>query len=127
MQGFRAVVLVALLGLAACKRGNVDTTKDYYEDSEAPEYQDYEVNGSAQRIPWNEVPPGRRFSVRKEQGKDGVWRAVVRVPIVRIVITTHDKDGNPVDPASDKVFDGRFIEHTLNPEYTRTGIAGSRH
>jgi len=127
MRIWKAGLFAVLLGLAACKRGNVDTTKDYYEDSEAPEYQDYEVNGNMQRIPWKEVPENRRYLTTEEKGKDGVWRDVVRVPIIRVEIQTLDKDGNPVDPKSDKVVEGRGAKYGLNPKHVQTSILGGRH
>jgi len=125
MQGFRAVVLLALLGLAACKRGNVDTTKDYYEDSEAPEYQDYILNGVETRIPWKDVPESRRYSIT--MSSDGLLTVKARVPIIKIVVLAHDKEGKPVDPREQEAWDGRYVEYTLNPKYELRGILGSRH
>lgn len=118
-----AWMLVALLGLSACKRGTVDTTKDVYDDSEAPEFQIYELNGTTTQIPWKDVPEGGRW-ITERDGKSGYK---VRVPIVRSIVWAHDKDGNPVKPAGrGTVWDGRYQEIGLNPKYVRTGIMGER-
>jgi hypothetical protein len=95
------LLTVGLVGLAACGRGTVDTTKDVYDDSEAPEYQIYVVNGEERKIPWKEVASTYgRGSSTKTKDSHLPWTVYkVRVPIVKVEIWAHDKDGNPMDPA----------------------------
>ncbi len=122
------LLTVGLVGLAACGRGTVDTTKDVYDDSEAPEYQIYRVNEEERKIPWRDVPEGRRWLSRIDEDSHLPWTVYkTRVPIVKSEVWAHDKDGNPVDPAKGKVWDGRFMETGLNPKHVRTGILGERH
>lgn len=123
----KAAAALILMGLGACKRGTMDTTKDVYDDSDAPEYQIYEVNGEVKKIPWNEVPEERRWFTEPADSKLPWKTYKVHVPIVSILITAKDKDGNPVDPDGKQVWDGRFLWRGLNPSHSRTGILGNRH
>lgn len=118
-----AWMVVALLGLSACRIGNVDTTKDVYDDSDAPEYQIYVVNGTTTQIPWKDVPLGRQWL---SQGSPDGSGYTVHVPIVRVEVWANDKDGKPVEPGKGDVWDGRKEEIGLNPKHMRTGILGRR-
>ena len=121
------LLTVRLVGLAACGRGTVDTTKDVYDDSEAPEYQIYVVNGEQRKIPWKEVASHAWF-IDEDEDSHLPWTVYkVRVPIVKVEIWAHDKEGNPIDPDKGKVWDGRFIKTGLNPKHIMTGFMGERH
>lgn len=67
MSALRVGLFIAAflsLPLASCKRGPVDTTKHYYDDDEAPEYQIQIVNGEEKKVPWAEVPEAQRGRAR---------------------------------------------------------------
>ena len=126
MRIWKAMLFIVLMGLAACKRGTVDTTKDVYEDWEAPAYQIYVLNGEETRIPWKEVPEGRQwiFQVDDDSVLPGK-RYKYRVPIVRVEIVSLDEDGHPVPP--EQAWGTRSIRHGLNPKHVETGIGGKQH
>jgi hypothetical protein len=109
-----AIAAAALLINCGRKAGTVDTTKDVYEDSEAPKEQIYEVNGVATTIPWEKVPPKDRWEIDYAPGGKGFKS---RVPIIKIMVLSWDKDGHPVPPEN-----GYRVEtthETLNPKYWR--------
>lgn len=122
MKRVFALGLAGLLGLSGCRRGTVDTTKDVYDDSDAPEFQIYELNGTTTQIPWENVPVGRRWL--SEGDSDGGYKW--RVPIVRVEVTANDKDGNPCEAVKGKVWEGYSQEIGLNPKYVRTAMLGER-
>ena len=127
MRAVLVVAVLGVLGLSACKR-TVDMTKDVYDDSDAPEYQTYVVNGTTTMIPWDEVPPGRQWFTEKDTTSILPWvQYRVHVPIVRVDITALDKDNKPVDPGSGKVWQGGMSEKGLNPRHTRCALLGNAH
>lgn len=112
----KAIAMLAagalLLGCGR-KAGTVDTTKDVYEDSEAPKAQIYEFNGVATSIPWEQVPPKDRWSI--DYAPDGkTYKS--RVPILKITVHAWDKDGRPVPP-NGKGYRVEVTKETLNPKY----------
>ncbi|MFO0591369.1 MAG: hypothetical protein U0441_27725 [Polyangiaceae bacterium] len=120
-----ALMLGVLFGLSACKRGEVDTTKDVYSDWDAPEYQLYVVNGTTTQIPWDEVPEGRQWFTEKDTTSILPWvQYRVHVPIVRVDVSALDKEGNPVDPKSGDVWQGGQSERGLNPRHMRCTLMG---
>ncbi len=101
----------------------MDTTKDYYDDSESPAEQVHVLNGVEQKIPWNDVPPLQRFILEYDDPPGKTPK--VRVPIVRVETTSLDKENRPVP--MDKAFWYQTTEFGLNPKYKRRGMGGSKH
>jgi hypothetical protein len=118
-----ALLAGATLLTTSCRcgklRGNVDTTKDYYDDDEAPEYQVQVVNGVETKVPWAAVPEGARYFTELDP-TTGKLR--VRVPIVRSITTSLDAERRPVP--TDKAFYFVFEEVGLNPKHHRNAIGG---
>jgi hypothetical protein len=113
------VALVAALVLYLFVRGPVDTTKDYYDDSEAPEYQVRIRSGVETRVPWAEVPEDSRYFTSFEA--DSVL-PTQRIPIVKIEVTTFDENGKPDDRESP--YGIVTVETGLNPRHVRHARGG---
>jgi hypothetical protein len=116
----RALALAALFSLSACHRGAVDTTKTYYEDSEAPAFQVQITNGVEKHVPWAEVPEANRYILEYDDPPGP--RPRVRVPIVKVTTVARDEKGNPAPP--DQAYTYRYVEEGLNPKYKRDGMGG---
>lgn len=115
--------LALLAGAGACSGGTVDTTKDYYEDSEAPPFQEQISNGETKLVPWKDVPEPSRFIVEWDDPPRD--RPKVRVPIVKVVTTSLDEKNRPVP--IEKAHWYQVKEYGLNPKYERRGMGGSKH
>jgi hypothetical protein len=118
-----AFFFALLLSLSACNRGAVNTTKTYYEDSEAPAFQVQIENGVEKKVPWADVPEANRYILEYDRPRGP--KPKVRVPIVRVEMTSLDEKGQPVPP--DKAYRYEYTEIGLNPEYKRRGMGGSAH
>lgn len=121
----RMTVLVTMMVTAACSpqgKAGVDTTKLIYRDDEAPKEQIYVVNGVETAIPWAKVPESQRWiKVYQDGGKS----YEVRVPIVRIEVSSRDREGRPVPEKQ-----GYEVSHTLiglNPTRTMHVYYGHAH
>lgn len=114
-----AAALVAALLLYLFVRGPVDTTKDYYDDSEAPEYQVRIRNGVETRVPWDAVPEEYRYFTSFEA--DSVF-PTQRIPIVKIEVTTFDEDGKPDE--RERPYGIVTVETGLNPRHVRHARGG---
>lgn len=99
----------------------VDTTKDVYEDSEAPKVLVYVENGVAEEIPWEKVPPESRWLTAWNE--DGTYKH--RVPVVRVEMTSTDKQGKPVP--SNQGWEVNGITYGLNPKYVVHSYYGNAH
>ena len=117
-----AALLAALL-LSACHRGPVDTTKTYYEDSEAPEFQVQITNGMEKKVPWAEVPEPNRWFLEYD-GPPGS-KPKVRVPIVKVTTISIDPQGKPMPLEEAHIYE--VTEEGLNPAFKRRGLGGSAH
>ena len=117
-QGLTCGLVIAIQG--ACKGAAVDTSRVYYEDSEAPEYQLQIINGVKKKVPWRDVPPPSRYIVEWDVPPGPKPR--VRIPIVEVHITAMDKQGRPV--ALDDAYSYRYVEIGLNPRYVVYGLGG---
>jgi hypothetical protein len=123
----RLGMVVAMLAapLSGCRSegrtATVDTTKEIYRDDEAPKVQVYVVNGAAEEIPWEKVPEGSRWMFAMNE--DGTFK--FRVPIVRVEISSRDKDGRPV-PAKQGVEVNR-VTYGLNPQHVMHTYYGNKH
>lgn len=123
-------VLVAMLAAApvsGCRAQGkaamtVDTTKDVYGDDEAPAFQINVVNGAEERIPWDRVPEAQRWLVAWKQNSDEFEH---RVPIVRVEISSRDREGRPVPPKDG--YSVNVVEYGLNPKYFKHTYAGKAH
>ena len=105
------------------KAGTVDTTKDVYEDSEAPKEQIYVFNGETTVIPWEKVPPADKWAVDYQaDGKS--YKS--RQPILKITVLAWDKEGHPV-PRNGKGFRVEVSKETLNPKYWSHTLYDERH
>ncbi|MBK8258040.1 MAG: hypothetical protein IPK82_35910 [Polyangiaceae bacterium] len=101
----------------------MDTTKDYYEDSECPAEQVQVFNGVEQKIPWKDVPPGLRFFLEYDNPPKDKPR--VRVPIIKVVTTSLDAENKPVP--LDKAAWYQLTEFGINPKYKRNSMGGNKH
>jgi hypothetical protein len=99
----------------------VDTTKHYYDDDEAPEYQIQILNGEEKKVPWAEVPEAQRYILEHEDGLFGE-RVTVRVPIAKVTTTSLDEEGKPAPP--EKAYRYEYTEEGLNPKYKVRGKGG---
>lgn len=117
------LLLAALLLSPACQRGPVDTTKTYYEDSEAPAFQVQITNGVEKKVPWAEVPEINRYILEYDSPPGP--RPKARVPIVKVTTVSIDKDGKPAP--LDKAHFYEVTEEGLNPTFKRRGMGGSAH
>jgi hypothetical protein len=115
------MLAAALLLSTSCKRGPVDTTKTYYEDDEAPEFQVHILNGVETKVPWAEVPENQRWF--EEWGNPRGDRPIERVPIVRVVSVSTDKEGRPVP--LDKGYRIQTTTEGLNPRFHMCSFGGS--
>lgn len=102
MRWFCVLALWFVLAVGACSRkggevDEVDTTKDVYTDDEAPKVQVQILNGETKEVPWAEVPEKERWF--NHYNPDGSYK--LHVPIVRVIISSHDKNGKPVPPEGD--------------------------
>jgi hypothetical protein len=111
-----AVAMLAAAPLGGCgsaeRAATTDTTKEIYKDDEVPRVQVQVVNGLAEEIPWEKVPEASRWLFAMND--DGTYK--FRVPIVRVEISSKDKEGRPV-PAQQGVAVHRVV-HGLNPAHT---------
>lgn len=100
-------------------RGNVDTTKDYYDDDEAPEYQVRILNGHEERVPWAKVPEASRYLIEYDPK---TLKPKVRVPIVKWTCTSRDAQGRPVP--MEEAYRFEYEEVGLNPKHHLHGSGG---
>jgi hypothetical protein len=120
-------MVVAMLAapLSGCRSegrtATVDTTKEIYRDDEAPKVQVYVVNGAAEEIPWEKVPEGSRWMFAMNE--DGTFK--FRVPIVRVEITSRDKQGHPVPEKQGWEVNGML--YGLNPAHWQHVYYGNAH
>lgn len=110
-----------LAGACAKKGGEVDTTKDVYTEEEAPKVQIEVLNGVSREIPWAEVPERRRWFT--EYGDHRTYK--LRVPIVKVIIFSRDKEGRPVPP--EQGWRVEYEEVGLNPKHRQHSYAGKDH
>lgn len=101
----------------------MDTSKSYYEDSEAPAFQIQIENGVEKRVPWAEVPELNRYILEYDDPPGKKPR--VRVPIAKVTMFSRDEKGNPVPP--EKAYFYEYTEEGLNPAYKRRGFGGEKH
>jgi len=101
------------------KKGDeVDTTKEVYTEEEAPKVQIQVLNGVEKAVPWAEVPEASRWFT--EYGDHGTYK--LRVPIVKVIIFSRDKEGKYVPPE-----EGWYVNYEeigLNPKHFRHTLAG---
>ena len=123
MRWFCVLALWIVLAVGACSRkgGEVDTTKDVYTGEEAPKVQVQILNGVTKEVPWAEVPENKRWF--NEYNPDGSYK--VHVPIVRVIITSRDKNGKPVP--QEQGYEVNYMQFGLNPKHSMHTYAGKAH
>jgi hypothetical protein len=122
-KGIAIAAAAVMLITCGRKAGTVDTTKDVYEDSEAPKEQIYVFNGETTVIPWEKVPPADKWAVDYQaDGKS--YKS--RQPILKITVLAWDKEGRPV-PRNGKGYRVEVTKETPNPKYWSHSLYDERH